>query len=231
MIQAKFSLAEAKQFEEAFDEIFSSVTSGGSGIDAYMTHSRAWYEQHCMLPRFFKIWKRASFRSNCSMQRYLKLKGGTGAIQGANSDEESVASDNESKRSDADYEPDPADGDTSEEESSNILVDGDSKVRMGQWTAVKNDWRQLFESGQLNTLIRTILGYAQQRNVNETKNFGYQPDAPDTAEQGLSAAVANIGDDRDFYGVNTRLVTECDFRSHSFCYLQMNRGYICHQKQ
>jgi len=211
---------------------------GGSGIEAYIAHSRGLREQFCTIPRYFNMWRRAvrargSFvrdgewplRKNfkkCEMLSYharkfsdiepmpdgtfLNLIGGSAASDGTNSGDDFGASDEEisedgTEQSDPDYVPNPADGDPSEKETSNTPAHEHSKVRMGTWETMIKEGRQLLQSGKLDTLIKTILDYAQQRNVNETKNYGYQQDRSDTAEQVLADTVADIPDDKDFYGV------------------------------
>jgi hypothetical protein len=162
---------------------------------------------------------------------FLKLKGGVESNDGTNSGEDSDASNEDisedgSEQSDQDYKPNPDDGDPSDKETGHTKANKDSKVRMGTWETIVKDGPQLLQSGKLEMLIKSLLEYAQERNVNETKNYGYEQNAPDTAEQVLADLVADIPDDRDFYGVHCRLETECDFSFHCFHHMHVSLLFV-----
>jgi hypothetical protein len=139
-------------------------------------------------------------------KKFLNLKGGSGATDRESAGDDSITLDEDIREdhddTDPDYVPSDADDDPSEKKTSDTPAVKDSYVRMGKWEIIAKDWHQLLTSGNLKTLIKTMLEYAQKRNVNETKNYGHQHKAPGKAEQLLAAMVADIPDDRDFYGVH-----------------------------
>ena len=262
--QSMFSPAEQTKFEKALNDIYSSVISGGSGIEAYMTHSRELRERFCIKPRYFEMWRTACLRKRFIRayfgrwqrawlrERFIRIRplepdvpsndgdiepklGGTflkltGGSADTNSGDDSVPSDEDisedgTEQSDPDYVPNPADGDPSEKETSDNPLNEKFKVRMGIWKTIVDNGRHLLRFRKLDTLIKIILDYAQQRNVNETNNYGYQRNESQTAEQVLAAMVADIPDDRDFYGVYFCL-RECDHRSQCFQHMHISHLFV-----